>query len=169
MKKYLIITGILAWLSLGGSALTASANSSYIYINVTTAAATSTVTSLPTGTATSIITDSYSSGIPRLNSSATIFVQMTASTSASVLNIAVTYSQDGIDYFQDSVNVSTTTAIRNLSTPNSYQLTGNTTASTTRSAFVINTPTRYAKVTFTSAAATSTVWAAILPQRESVQ
>lgn len=166
MKKYLIITGMLAVLSLGVSALTASANSSFVYTQTSTATATSSKITLNVGSTTSIVTDSYSAGVPRLNNTAVVLLQFTASSSASVVNVSVSYSQDGVDYYQDNVNVSTTTAIRSLTTANSYSLSGNATASTTLSAFQIALPTRYAKVTFTGATANSSIWATILPQRE---
>lgn len=168
MKKKLIIISATA-LAIVGILSVAHANSSFTYPSVATATATSSVTSLAQGASTSLITDSYSTGIPRLNATAVVLLQEVASSSASVLDVSVSYSQDGIDYFADSVNISTTTVPVRLTDPNFYRLTGNTVSSTTRSAFVISLPTRYAKVTFTATTGISSIYAIIVPQREAVQ
>lgn len=166
MKKTKIITSVLVFIGIVFAVHSVSANSSFAYPQVSTSAATTTLVSLPTGSSTTLVTDSYSTGIPRLNSSATILTQLTSSTTSSVLNISVTYSVDGVDYYTDNINSATTTSIQSLNSPTSYQMIGTGSNAISRSAFVIKTPVRYAKVTFTSATATSSIWATVAPQRE---
>ncbi len=171
MKKHLIALsiGILAIFGIVFSSKLAEANQFYFMPTVQTATATSTVATVaPSTAATTLILDSYTYGTVAATDKATLLIQNTASTSSSQIKITLTYSQDGVDYFNNNL-VATTTAgvyVSNLETPNSYSLLGNTTSSTTRVAISVPTPTRFVKATFTSLVATSTVWAQFVPQRQ---
>lgn len=166
MKKIILTTGLMTAILLSASVLTAGANPSALVSPTSSASATSSITYLTKGNSTFLIIDSYTSGIPRLYDQATVFVQAKASSSVSTITATVSYSQNGYDWYNDNVNVSTTTAVQNLTTPNSYSLSGNTTSSTTLSAFVIKLPVRYAKITYTASVGTTSLWSTILPQMQ---
>jgi hypothetical protein len=163
MKK--IIIALLAIALIVVATSTVKANRSYFVPVTSTAVATSTVTTLGTSVSTTLVVDSYQTA-PTALSSATLLLQNVASSSASTLSIIPSYSQDGVDYFENNIAAATTTLSNNITVLNNYTLAGNTTSSTTRKAITIPTPTRYIKLTFTQTAGTSTVWAQVVPLRE---
>ena len=171
MKTYKkIISGtVLALIAfLGLSFGIVKANPSYFMPTVQTTIATSTPAIVTTATSSTLILDSYAYQAINATDKATLLIQDTASSSTSQIKISFTYSQDGIDYFNNNLIATTTTGVyvSNLETPNTYSLLGNTSASTTRVAITLPVPVRFAKVTFTGLVGTSSVWAQIVPQRQ---
>lgn len=162
MNKILLILSI-ALVLVVTSVGVAKASRSYFVAAVQTASATSSVTSLVTGVSTSLTLDSYVS-IPSKIDNATLLLQVVASSSASTVSITQSFSQDGIDWFED--NIATTSTSNAITQGNYLTLAGNTTSSTTRKAVDIKTPVRYTKLTLTSTVGTSTVWAQIVPARQ---
>lgn len=139
---------------------------------VQTATATTTVSYMTAGTATTTLTlDSYAPGQPFTTDQAVLFIQFTASTSASILNTTVQYSQDGIDWYSDGGTFengfATTTKPYDLSQIAQYTLSNGT---TTR-AINITTPTRFIRAQFSIpvGSAASGVWAQWIPSRQSSQ
>lgn len=113
-----------------------------------------------------------------------LLVQETASSSASVLNMDVEYSQDNVDWYQDNYLASTTGAAGwtgssfPVALPNriSWTFASSTVggspnpgvAAGTRlgKVFKLSTPTRYLRVIFTAQTASSTLWGEILPETD---
>lgn len=134
------------------------------------------------GTATStLLYDTYcvggtnqpNTGNTNTTNSLALLTQLTASSTSSVLNMAVEYSQDGVDWYQDD-NIFATTTNTNIQSPNSltwpYAVsnvggvpnTGNRLGKVVR----IYTPTRYVRVVYTITGANAGVWGELLPQKE---
>ena len=145
------------------------------------------------GTATtSIIFDSYQntqgSNTARNTfgtKSAALMFQLYGSSTASIINLAVERSQNGVDYYADSYAfVATSTGVFNLSNSNlnSYVLTFASSTlkgeaivgdETTMTRIIrIETPTRFTRVVFTSASSTilgpknTAIWGEMVPIRE---
>jgi hypothetical protein len=133
--------------------------------------ATSTLTQIGPGTGTStLVYDAYNTGQPFAASGAVMFIIDTASSTASVLKVTSQYSQNGVDWYADTLNFpSTTTPPFNLNAAYSWQYTAPSTGSTTNVVFSFLTPVRYAKFTFTGTGATSSIYAQVTPRRELVQ
>lgn len=106
-----------------------------------------------------------------------LLTQFTASSTASVLNTSVEYSQDGVDWYQDNY-VASTTAAYSLQTANSTSWTfasstpggGAAVANSNRVGKLtrLYAPTRYVRVVYTLAASGTAggVWGEILPIKE---
>lgn len=147
---------------------TAKANRSYFVPTVQTATATSSMDYMR-ATNSTLTLDAYSSTPVAVNS-ATLLVQSIASTSAAVQTITIQYSQDGIDWFQDNLSTTTSSSVIALNnTQRTYTITGNATASTTRTAISVPTPTRFVKATVATSTALSSVWLQWVPLREAIQ
>jgi len=150
--------------------------------------ATTSVKFMTPGTATStLVYDTYCIGGTNQsnpgNSYATdyltLLTQLSASSTATILNTSVEYSQDGVDWYQDNYIASTTTAgnfvpLWSITVPNSFTWTF---ASSTLNG-VANTgnrvgkvvqiyaPTRYVRVVYTLTGNNGAVWGSLLPIKE---
>lgn len=133
----------------------------------TSSSATSTVIQLLalSNSTTTLQCDLYSGGSPRLANFATLLIQQTASSTGSILLTSIEYSQDGIDWYGDTLGLSTTTAATSITTNMSYVWNA---AATTRDgkAILLKTPVRYVRANFRQTAATSSIWAQFVPGRE---
>lgn len=97
---------------------------------------------------------------------AVVMVADTASSSSSVLNVSIQYSQNGIDWYADDVNgPQSTTTPQNLNNINVYKY-ASTVTTTTYFAFPIKTPTRFVRAVFTATGANLGLYAQITPQRQ---
>ncbi len=170
----LSLIGLFAALVLIGSvctlfALKAHANPSDLNLSNTTA--TTTVSFVVVGTATSTETyDSYGGGVgePNASDGATLFVQMAASSTSSVLGIQLQYSQNGIDWFDDDLlqlTNATTTQATNVAVANSYTWKAAGTATTSK-AFNVPTPTRYVRAVISATGANAAVWKVIIAKKQ---
>lgn len=169
MKNKSIVGGaVVAALGIALSfAAFAHANPSYFVPTVQTAAATSTASYMTPGTATTTLTyDTFNAGNNYKTNSATLLSQFAASTTPT-FNINLQYSQDGIDWYADNLNVFAAGAIAVI-TPNSYTLAA--TASSTFKAININTPVRFVRVQYSIASGgNGAVWGQIVPNKEIAQ
>lgn len=164
MKKIILVTSLIVLAVVIVTTSTVKANRSYFVPSVTTALAT---TSMDYMRATNSVLplDAYTTSPTAINS-ATLLVQSIASTSAAVQTITIDYSQDGVDWF----SIATTTKGYDLNnTKQTYTITGNTTASTTRVGITVATPVRYVRATVATSTALSSVWLQWVPIREMVQ
>lgn len=133
---------------------------------VQTALATTSPAYLAPGTATStLIYDSFTQGQIKAADKGVLLLQTAASSTSSVYTIAVSYSQDGIDYYQDNTLLATST-ITNVGTAQTFTFTAAGTATTSR-AIPLTFPTRFVKVTASITGAAGAAWQQILPQRQS--
>lgn len=169
--KYLIAIVVIALVAL--TAIQVKANRSYFPKLVTLNGATSTSTLMTVVPATVAASstfqlDAYEGGTTFAFDSATMLVRQLASSSASVTTITIQYSQDGIDWFQNNLApTSTENTPNSLTFPQTYTITGaSTAASTTLVALGVKTPTRYVRAFFTSGVGTSSIWAQWVPKRE---
>lgn len=181
MKKHLIAITSILFLSLCLAIGTniAKANPSYTALSVQTATATTTASFIGVGTGTTtLMYDSYTAsntcGATTLANytiadQATILTQLAASSTSSVLGIAVEYSNDCVDWYQDSVNVSTTTTptalVNNLNAVNTFTWIAPSTATTSK-AVLVKTPTRYMRVKYSLTGAAGAVWGQIIPAKQ---
>jgi hypothetical protein len=185
MKKYLLIGGGIVAIALGIIfSPKAEANSSFFLPVCSTATLTSSPNYLTAGTATTTLScDSYQNGIPRATDSISLLIQQAASSTSSVLNINIQYSQDNVDWYETtgmaSPIISTTTNPINLSTVGQFQLkfasstidlsavTSVNSATTTRF-MSVNTPLRYVRAIFSAPASSAgqAIWAQFIPKRE---
>lgn len=164
MKKKYILVGMVAIGLL--IAVVARANPIQFLPHSATATATSSVNYIGAGTGTTTLSyDAYAAGQPLATESATLFIQSTASSTASVLFIDIEYSQDGTDWYQDLVNISTTSVSQDLTNENRYTIRAEGTTRVSR-AFNIKTPTRYVRAVISATASSSAVWADIIPVRQ---
>lgn len=185
MKKIKrIISGtILSLLALGVFAPVASANpSSFLTAcQVQTAAATSTISLMTPNTATTTLTfDSYCSGSTFKTDQASLLAYFNASSTASIVNINVEYSQNNSDWFQDAItsySASTSQALSpNTITAYTWKFASSTaglgalpvTNNFTPRIFNLLTPTRYTRVIFSVpiGASNGGVWAQIVPVKQ---
>lgn len=171
---------VLAWFAF---AITAHANPSF-FIRQQSASATTTVTYITAGTATTTLT--YDTGNSAAGSAdgATLLVQFNGSSTLSLLNANIEYSQDSIDWYiapvgQDFQAYATTTvaggAIQTIQYPYASTtplLTGavaNGTATTSSMRIVnLKTPTRYIRAVFTIpvGALNGAFWAEFIGKRQ---
>lgn len=174
MKKYLFPLGSLMALLVAfciiGPTQKVEANPSFFSPTVQTASATTTVNYATAGTGTTTLTyDTYTAGNTYKTNSAVLFTQFAASSTASVLNINLQYSQDGIDWYSDNlVSASTTVnSVLYIQTANSYTWVAAGTATSSK-AILIQTPTRFVRAieTIPVGAGAGAVWAQIVPNKE---
>lgn len=184
MKKTTkIILGIIGAFAFAGIAFAAST----VFVNTVQTSsnpvATSTIVYMTPGTATTTLTyDSYPSGVSATNGAA-LFLQVTASSTATKYLINEEYSQDGIDWYQgtfSSLNgYATTTIPTNISQIPQWIWTyasstpglGAVTASVNTDARMIHiqTPTRFIRVIITMTGANGAIWAQLVPQKTQPQ
>lgn len=146
-----------------------------------TATATSTLAFLTPGTGTTTLAyDTYTDGLSTADSMA-LLVRLTASSSPNtVLNIKQEFSQDGIDWYQNSqptiIQNATTTSAVDLSMVPLYSwrfasssIGGVIGASNSDTRIIpVKSPTRFTRFIFTMAAggANGSIWANILPVKQ---
>lgn len=159
LQKVLITAGASLVLLLGATA--AHATALIFPKTVQTATATSTTSFLTPGTGTTTLTyDSYQNGANRKADSATLLVQVQASSTSSVLGISMQYSQDGIDWYGDNLQTATTTT--DISASNSYSWKAVSTAQLNK-AIPFLTPTRFTRAVISDTGANVSVWAQVIP------
>lgn len=149
----------------------ASANGSYFITPVRTAAATSTTSSISPGIATTTLTyDSLVLGSIYATDRASLLVQDTASNSAAVIGIALQYSQDGIDWYDNNLSgTSSIQSVTNITVANTFTLQGNAVASSSLKIISVPTPTRFVRAVFSGTTGTSSLWAQFVPVRQVTQ
>lgn len=150
-----------------GLVSTASANPVYLANSCQTATATTTVNFMQAGLATTTINCEV---IDYRNSqkgeSAIVLMQSVASSSASLQTVTISYSMDGVDYYDVVNTAASTTPNQALNTQLTYILAGNSLASTTRRAFIIDTPTKWIRLAFSATTGNSSIWAKIIPFKQ---
>lgn len=172
----LVIGLILATLAVLGSSVVL-ANTSYFppHSNCVTGTSTSSASQLATSSTVTLTCDSYalSTGLvdPTAIDTSILAVQFRAPQATNQLTIAMQYSIDGIDWYDDNLGiVASTTGNIVIDPKHTYTwIAGGT--STTSKVIEIKTPTRYMRAVFTAAAnfATSTVYAEFAPKKQRVQ
>lgn len=157
----------------------AKANPSF-FIRAQSSTATSTVTSVnPTNSVFATTTLVYDTGVATAGSTdrATLAVQYTGSSTLSAMNIALEYSQDGIDWYGDRLsNHGTSTVAESLVQTTSYVMgfssttQGGALGTTGRTTRLIDvpTPTRYVRAIFTNVpgALFGSYWAEFVGKRQ---
>lgn len=161
----------------------ASANPLQTAPTTQTSTATTSPAYMTAGNATStLLFDSYGSGTPKISDQATLLIQFSASSTVSVLNTNLEYSQDGIDWYQDGGvmenNFATTTKPFSITQVNQFSLqfasstaglpANKLTDSTTTRAIFVRTPTRFVRAVFTLPVGSTPggVWAQWLASRQ---
>lgn len=151
----------------------------YLLVPSKTATATTTVAYLTPGTATTTLSsDLYSASSNTKANGALVAFQYTASSSAAALKARVEYSNDGVDWYAESIplaETATTTLMtttfreyswNNFATTTDYG--GSGTASRIHQSFSIATPTRYVRVKFyvPAGAGNGALWASLTPNKD---
>jgi len=188
IKRYKAIASVLGLVALFGFGWTepVHANPSTFAISTSTSAATTSPRYMTAGnsTTTSPVYDAYaqtlSGGQTFKADYAGLLEQFTGSSTATVLNRSVEYSQDGIDWYRnfvlDPMQFGSTTPTYRLATPFSTSWTfasssvgGAPVASTNNrstAASVIPTPFRYVRIVYSLTGGNGAVWAQFIPIRE---
>ncbi len=192
MKKiYFVLTAASMFLVALVTFGVAHANPSFFISGASaTATATTTVTYIPKGTATTTLAcDAYSAitspcgnGSGQVGDGAALLVRFTASSTSSVLNIAVERSMDNIDWYQDEIftqtNIATSTSGFSIGSPLTYTWTfssstigGNADIASTSVTKILQIPTntRYTRAVFTTTGANGAIWAQWVPKRQQAQ
>jgi len=163
-----IFSVALVLLVAGVGIFVAHANPSFFMPIQSTAAATSTVSQIIPGTATTtLVFDSMLNGRPYAADSAVLLLQVTASSTSSVVNVAYQYSYNGADWYSDNLFMATTTATMSATTVNSYTWTLASTATTSK-ALSAPVPVRYTRAVISASGANSFIWAAFAPKQEAL-
>ena len=173
MKKYLLILGIIA--SLFGVGMLAQANPSFFVASTRTATATTTKAYITSGNATTTLSiDAYTNGGGVKLDKALVDFQMTATGTAPVLLARVERSNDNVDWYSETIETTTATAVttyapKSLSftfaSSSAYLITP--TPTRLHESFIIDTPTRYTRVVFYSTNANAfDLWAEIQPYKQ---
>ena len=179
MKKIIFLLSIVLSSLIVGIAF---ANPTY-YSNISrTATATTTVSYMTPGVGTtSLVYDTYdpSIGTNRAADDLALLIQFTASSTSSILNINLEYSNDGVDYYQNRMgDKATTTARAALSPIDSFEWKfssstpglGGVPSNNNRDNRIVSvhSPTRFVRVIFSTpiGAANGGVWAAFQAKRE---
>lgn len=183
IKKYLPLGIILSWIAVCVTIVSvAHANPIYVAPTVQTATATSSPAYMGIGLATSsLVYDAYANPTSNkyLPTKVAVGFQFVGSSTSAVLNIALEYSNDGIDWYRDTVvdgnSVGTTSPLTNISTTETYQWTYSSTekietstnaSATTTRLIVIPTPTRFVRIVESMTGAAGAVWTQIMPIKE---
>lgn len=190
LKNIFVTTLIAAIVAISFGAASVYANPSSIATTAQTATATTTLSYMTIGAATTtLVYDSYLNR-PTTADSAIMLVQFTASSTASVLGISYEYTNGGpgldclgapntCDWYRDNTMISvnaTTSQAFSVTVPNSYSWTfasssqggGNVAATNNRAlkTLTIPTPARYVRAIFTATGTPSAIWAQIGPKKE---
>lgn len=165
-KQKISFIGSLVILAVLGFANLSHANPLFFPATAQFATATTTVQYFATGTATTTLVtfDSYSQGQPKATDKGVLLVQEAASSTSSVIQTTLEYSQDGIDWYAD--NTITASGVNNTSAPIAFAWTAAGTATSSK-AYSVPMPTRYVRAKFSVTGAGAAVWAQIVPQRQS--
>lgn len=166
MKKYVISSIFALALIAGlGAYQTAKANPIFFPPPTSSAAATTTQTAVAAG-ATVVLTsyDSFANYSTTGAEGVTFLIQNTPAANA-VLNLKFQYSDDGVDWYEDNVNVSTTTNVIALTAPVTFTWTPGTTATSSK-AFMIKTPTRFVRPVASSTTAANNLWVRFVPTKQ---
>jgi hypothetical protein len=154
----------------------------------TSATATTTRTYMAVNTTlatTTVVYDSFemngtnqtNKGNTQAANKATLLIQRDASSTASVLNVAIEYSDDGIDWYQNNLfaTASTSQPIQ-LAPVNSYTWNYASTTvggapvlaatASTSKAILIDTPLRFVRAVFSVTGANTAIWAKFVPLKE---
>lgn len=152
------------------------ANPSTFRPTVQTATATTSLSYMAVGTATTTLTmDTYSNGNTDKTNTAALLLQLTASTTSTVLVTELEYSQDGVDWYKDNLTADATAgASEAIQTANNYSWTFasstlngvQVTSQRATKVVNVNTPTRYVRAVFTLTGANGAIWAQFLPHKE---
>lgn len=178
------IFGVIASGALLFGAQIAFANPSFFAPFAKTSTATSSPAYLTAGTATStIVYDSFNlngtnqsaPSDPLAADTAVLAVQFTASSTASILGIAIERSDDGVDWYQDNLSTFATTSPQaSLQVPMTYSwgFSSSTingvlnTSSRVGKVITVPTPTRYTRAVLTMTGAAGAVWAEWIPKKQ---
>lgn len=164
--KKIILASIIAFALSFFVVSTARANPSIFLTRVQTSTATSSPTQIFIATATTtLVFDAYANYDPVSGDSGTLLIQQTASSTASVVSVFFEFSQDGIDYYADSLDLASTTAGISLNSDRVYTW-GAATVNRSSKAIGFKSPTRFVRANIKQTAGTSTVWAEIIPKRQ---
>ncbi len=177
--KVLAAAVLLAVLAFAGVAY---ANPFYIAGKASSAAATTTVTYMTPGTATTtVVYDSYEiSGTNQKNqgnltvpNQVAVVVQGVSSSSISVLNLACEYSDDNIDWYQNDVFAATSSGNIPIAAPSTFTYTFASTtlngvANGNKFAKVVQCPLplRFVRAVVSNTGANLSVWSAIIPTKQ---
>lgn len=175
-NKIIAVLAVFAAVSVAfGSAVVAHANPLRFPPAAVSATATTTVQYFVAGstaTTTMVTFDTYSNtgvsgggGSTQASDKASLLIQLAASSTSSILRAQVQYSQDGIDWYGDSVFTPATDGLQNVSVDNLYSWTAGGTATTSK-LINISAPLRYVRANFRMEGANGAVWAAIQPQKQ---
>jgi len=182
-QKVAAVLIAFALVAFGLPVTSAYANPTYVGPKVQTSSATTSPTYMTPGTATTTLI--YDSQVPTTNvftpNFAVLLTRFAASSTASVLGIAFEYSNDGIDYYKDSLispnSPGTTSPIFDLGPTNqmSWKFASSTLAGaavnavsgaiSTR-AVIVPTPLRFTRVVYTLLGGNAAIWAEIIPIKE---
>lgn len=190
IRKILIGSGILTVLVLVAT-ITVKANQYYFATTVQTATATTTLSYMTPGTATTTtpVLDTYTiQDGPNAADKIALLTQLTASTTSTVLGIDIEYSQGGAglncvstpsscDWYKNNYtsDVSTTSPVISLGLPQTFSwafasstLQG-VPVTTQRATKIINiqTPTRYVRAVYYLTGANGAVWGQLVPKVQS--
>lgn len=163
----------------------AKANTLLFPYTTSTATATTTPSFMTPGTATTtLVLDSYTAPGGYANDAATLFIQLSSSSTPTALNTNLEYSQDGVDWFEDggtmAANYATTTKPFDISQVNQFRLNYasstaglgpvSATRATTTRALLVKTPTRFVRAIFTIPIGfgNGSVWASWIPNRQRI-
>jgi len=176
MKKIILTLALVSVFALTG---VASAASLYFSPGVYSSTATTTPTFIGAGLGTStLVYDTYNQGNNYATDKATLLMQLAASSTATVLNINLEYSQDGIDWYKDNINYgATTTASVSLNTTANYSWTFASSTvggiavtaangATSTKALIIPTPLRFVRTVFTMTGSAGALWSSIIPIKQ---
>ena len=183
INKSILVT-IIAVSAFIISANVAHANPTYFGVTASTSAATTSPSYMTPGTATtSMVIDSFlpSEKLYQYKSGgAVVLINFFASSTLTVLNGKLEYSQDGIDWFADSVNDfmshGTTTTGIDLGTSNYFSWkfassslngvapTANNNLATR--AIIVSMPTRFARIVYSLTGGNGAVWSQGIPYKE---
>jgi hypothetical protein len=117
------------------------------------------------GSATTTTFDAYAQGQPLAIDKGVLLLQNAASSTSSVLDVSVQYSNDNIDWYSDQLLAPTTTAM-DISVANTYHWKATATATTSK-AITLSFPTRYVRVVYSASGAAGAIWWQFVPQRQS--
>ena len=172
----MVVSGALTFA--GGAPLAHANQSSFCVGNSTSGATTSPVYMTP-GTATTTLTNSACADRATPLDQTNLFVQLTGSSTSSTLGISFEYSQDGVDWYSDTVNRgATTTQSVNYNQPTSQLLhfasttVGGAAGTSARTMRAITVPmmSQYVRAIFTVpvGSTNSAIWAQFISQRQAL-
>ena len=142
------------------------ANPYFFGIQNSTAVATTTVSQIVPGSATTtLVFDSNANGQQYIADTVSFLIQTTASSSAAVTNINFQFSQDNIDWYDYNPLLGTATSTEQIQNPFVYQIRA---LGTTRDndLLTIPVPTRYARAVISAVGTSSTVWASFIAKKQ---